>query len=182
MKKQHVQLSQSDREYLETLTRQGEQTAKAYRRAFALLELDRGRTYIEVSETLQVKIQTLSDWARKYSERGLEVLQDQPRSGRPTEIDGTQRAKVTALACSTPPEGYAQWSLRLLADRAVELGYCDHISHTAVGEVLKKRTKTASQTHLVHRNIGQPLPGAHGTTPGTLCFAIRSALSCDLLR
>lgn len=138
MKKQHVQLSPSDREYLETLISQGEQTAKAYRRALALLELNRGKTYTEVSETVRVTTATLSGWAAKYLESGLEVLQDQPRSGRPIEIDGKQRAKVTALACSAPPEGYAQWSLRLLADKAVELGYCEHISHTEVGEVLKK--------------------------------------------
>lgn len=138
MKKQHVQLSPSDREYLETLTRQGEQTAKLYRRALALLELDRGKTYTEVSKTLQVTSVTLSGWAAKYLENGLGVLQDQPRSGRPIEIDGKQRAKITALACSTPPEGYAQWSLRLLADKAVELEYCEHISHTEVGQVLKK--------------------------------------------
>lgn len=138
MKKQHVQLSPADREYLESLTRQGEQAAKIYRRALALLELDRGKTYTAVSNTLQVTIPTLSGWAAKYLENGLEVLQDQPRSGRPIEFDGKQRAKITALACSTPPEGYAQWSLRLLADKAVELGYCEHISHTEVGQVLKK--------------------------------------------
>ncbi len=138
MKKQHVQLSPFDRESLEALTRQGERTAKAYRRALALLELDRGKTYTEVSKTLQVTIPTLSGWAAKYLEKGLEVLQDRPRSGRPIEIDGKQRAKITALACSTPPEGYARWSLRLLADKAVELGYCEHISHTEVREVLKK--------------------------------------------
>ena len=138
MKKQHVQLKSADREYLETLTRQGAQTAKAYCRALALLELDRGKTYTEVSKTLQVTIPTLSGWAAKYLENGLGVLHDQPRSGRPIEIDGKQRAKITALACSTPPEGYAQWSLRLIADKAVELGYCEHISHTEVGQVLKK--------------------------------------------
>jgi len=138
MKKQHVQLSPSDREHLETLTRQGEQTAKLYRRALALLELDRGKTYTEVSKTLQVTSVTLSGWAAKYLENGLGVLQDRPRSGRPIEIDGKQRAKITALACSTPPEGYAQWSLRLLADKAVELEYCEHLSHTEVGQVLKK--------------------------------------------
>jgi len=138
MKKQHVQLSPTDREYLETLTRQGEQTAKIYRRALALLELDRGKTYTEVSTTLQVTSVTLSGWAAKYLENGLGVLEDRPRSGRPIEIDGKQRAKITALACSTPPEGYAQWSLRLLADKAVELEYCEHISHTEVGQVLKK--------------------------------------------
>lgn len=138
MKKQHVQLSPADREYLETLICQGEQTAKAYRRTLALLELDRGKTYTEVSKLLGATIPTVSGWAAKYLEKGLEVLQDQPRSGRPVEIDGAQRAKITALACSTPPEGYAQWSLRLLADKVVELEYCEHISHTEVGQVLKK--------------------------------------------
>jgi len=138
MKKQHVQLSPADRDYLETLTRQGERTVKIYRRALALLELDRGKTYTEVSKTLQAAIPTLSGWVAQYLENGLAVLQDRPRSGRPIEIDGKQRAKITALACSTPPEGYAQWSLRLLADKVIELGYCEHISHTEVGQVLKK--------------------------------------------
>ena len=138
MKKQHVQLSPADRVYLETLTRQGEQTAKIYRRALALLEVDRGKTYTAVSKMLGATIPTISNWAAKYLENGLEVLQDRPRCGRPIEIDGAQRAKITALACSTPPEGYAQWSLRLIADQAVELGYCEHISHTEVGQVLKK--------------------------------------------
>jgi transposase len=146
MKKKHVQLSHEDRAYLETLISKGELTAKAYRRALALLELDRGQTYTTVSGTLQVSIVTLSKWATKYRETGLEVLQDQPRSGRPIEIDGEQRAKVTALACSDPPEGYAQWTLRLLADKAVELGYCEHISHTEVATILKKTNSSPTSS------------------------------------
>ena len=138
MKKQHVELSDVDRANLEEIVRKGELKAKVYRRAFGLLELDRGKTYTEVSRTLGVAVQTLSIWAAKYQENGLEVLQDQPRPGRPVEIDGIQRAKITALACSEPPEGYAQWSLRLLADKVVELGYCEQISHTEVGKILKK--------------------------------------------
>ncbi len=138
MKKQHVQLTRTDREHLETLIRTGQQTAKAYRRALALLELDRGKTYTAVSKTLQVSIPTLSTWAAMYKEKGLKVLQDEPRSGRPIQISGEQRAKVTALACSEPPEGYARWSLRLLADKVVELGYCEHLSHTEVADILKK--------------------------------------------
>jgi transposase len=93
-----------------------------------------------------VSIVTLSKWATKYRETGLEVLQDQPRSGRPIEIDGEQRAKVTALACSDPPEGYAQWTLRLLADKAVELGYCEHISHTEVATILKKTNSSPTSS------------------------------------
>lgn len=138
MKKQHVQLTQEDREYLETLTSKGELRAKVYRRALGLLELDRGQTYTAVSKMLKVTIPTISNWATQYEEKGLQVLQDQPRAGRPIEIDGNQRAKITALACSQPPEGYAQWNLRLLANKVVELEYCEHISHTQVGQILKK--------------------------------------------
>ena len=66
------------------------------------------------------------------------MLHDKPRSGRPIEIDGGQRAKVTALACSDAPTGHSRWALRLLADKAVELGYCEHLSHTQVKTILKK--------------------------------------------
>ena len=140
MKKQHVQLSESNRTYLEDLLRKGELPVKIYRRALALLELDRGKTYTAVAETVQVTNITVSTWSKKYGEVGLTMLTDQPRSGRPLEIDGAQRAKVTALACSDPPEGYARWSLRLLAEKVVELGYVDYISHTQVGDILKKTT------------------------------------------
>jgi len=138
MKKQYIQLSQEDREDLEALISKGEQKAKIYRRALGLLELDRGQTYTAVSKMLRVTIPTISNWAAQYKENGLQVLKDQPRAGRPIEIDGNQRAKITALACSQPPEGYAQWNLRLLANKVVELEYCEHISHTQVGQILKK--------------------------------------------
>jgi transposase len=138
MTKQHVQLTLADREYLENLIRKGQQTAKAYRRAIALLELDRGQTYSAVTKTIQVSYPTLLSWAALYKKKGLKVLEDEPRSGRPIQIDGEQRAKVTALACSEPPKGYARWSLRLLADKAVELGYFEHLSHTEVADILKK--------------------------------------------
>lgn len=138
MKKQHVQLTQTDRDYLETLISKGKLKARSYRRALGLLELDRGKTYTMVSETLGVAVPTLSLWAAQYREKGLKMLEDQPRPGRPIKITGDQRAKVTALACSEPPEGYARWNLRLLADKAVELGYCEQISHTEVATILKK--------------------------------------------
>ena len=138
MKKQHVKLTSNDRAFLETLISQGEQTARIYRRALGLLELDRGQTYTAVSKVLQVAIPTISNWAAQYAANGLKVLNDQPRQGRPVEIDGNQRATITALACSEPPEGYERWNLRLLANKVVELGYCEHISHTEVADILKK--------------------------------------------
>jgi transposase len=138
MKKQHVKLSEHDRQYLESLIATGELSVKVYRRALALLELDRGKTYTAVAATLDVTNGTVSTWSKNYRERGLLCLHDRPRSGRPVEIDGEQRAKVTALACSDPPKGHARWTLRLLADKAVELGHCEHISHTKVQDILKK--------------------------------------------
>jgi len=138
MNKQHIQLSPVDREYLEALLSKGELKAKTYRRALSLLELDRGQTYTAVSRTVKTTIATLSTLAENYRENGLQALHDQPRSGRPIEIDGEQRAKITALACSTPPEGHTEWSLRLLADKAVELEFCAQVSHTHVRTILKK--------------------------------------------
>lgn len=138
MKKQHVTLSENDRQYLNNLISKGEKPVKLYKRALALLELDRGKTYTSVAETVGVHQVTVSTWAGNYKQEGLQCLQDKPRSGRPIEFDGAVRAKITALACSEAPEGYGQWSLRLLAEKAVELEYCDRISHTEVANILKK--------------------------------------------
>lgn len=138
MKKQHVTLSEEDRQYLNKLLSKGELPVKIYKRAVALLELDRGKTYTSVAETVGVSQPTVSTWAKKYRQEGLLCLQDKPRSGRPIEFEGVTRAKITALACSEAPDGYGQWTLRLLAEKAVELEYCDSISHTQVANILKK--------------------------------------------
>jgi putative transposase len=138
MKKEHVQLSEEHRTELQALISKGSLPAQTYKRVLALLELDRGRTFTEVASMVGVVIQTVSSWASKYKASGLEFLTDKPRSGRPNEIDGGQRAKITALACSDPPEGYERWSLRLLADKAVELELVESISYGGVRLILKK--------------------------------------------
>jgi putative transposase len=138
MKKEHVALTDDHRTYLQNLTKKGSLPARTYNRALALLELDRGRTFTDVASIVGVTKQTASTWATKYKETGLEFLTDKPRPGRPPEINGVQRAKITALACSDAPEGYDRWSLRLLADKAVVLEIIDDISHTEVGRILKK--------------------------------------------
>jgi len=138
MEKPHVKLRTKDRDYLESLISKGKLSAKVFKRATALLELDRGKTLTAVAETLGVSRVTVMAWRDKYKEQGLKSLEDAPRSGRPPEISGRQRAKITALACSEPPEGHARWNLRLLADKIVELEYCERISHTQVAKILKK--------------------------------------------
>ncbi len=118
--------------------------------------MDRGKTLQAVAATLSVDYNTVANWRDNYHEHGLQCLVDKPRSGRPIVIDGQQRAKITALACSQAPAGHARWGLRLLADKVVELGYCESVSHTQVGHILKKRVKTASQADLVHRRNSTP--------------------------
>jgi transposase len=138
MIKEHVKLTAADQNYLESILSKGAASAKVFKRATALLELGRGKTLQAVAETLKVNYYTVATWRNNHHADGLQALEDKPRSGRPIEIDGEARAKITALACSSAPEGHAGWSLRLLAERIVELGYCARVSHTQVAKILKK--------------------------------------------
>ena len=138
---QPIKLRKNELRSLTTTIARGATTARTQTRARILSLLHRGEHPDEIAATLQVSTQTVFNVKRRYLSRGLDAaLFDQPRAGRPIEIDGMQRAKITALACSTPPEGHARWSLRLLADKAVELQLCEHVSHNAVKEILKKTT------------------------------------------
>lgn len=103
-----------------------------------LLALDAGKTYESIMKQYDTNQPTLRRLVKAYHEVGLSCLDDKHRSGRPPGISGEQRAKVTALACSQAPEGHAKWTLRMLADKLVELDICQNISHTHVGNILKK--------------------------------------------
>lgn len=138
MQKQHVKLTVSDHRYLTTLLSKGQLSARCFRRATALLELHRGHTLDSVAKSLSVHPVTVANWRDAYNDVGLQCLQDKPRPGRPINIDGHSRARITALACASPPEGRARWTLRLLADKAVELGYCESLPHTQARAILKK--------------------------------------------
>ena len=138
MKKQHVKLTKADRESLEALLSKGELKVRVQKRVLALQMLDKGMSYQQVKEHIGISHVSLSKWANLYKEEGLSMLYDKPRPGRPIGLNEEERAKITALACSKPPEGHARWSLRLLSDRLVELGLVEAISHTEVGRILKK--------------------------------------------
>lgn len=134
----HLKLKTKDREKLEQVVRSGKVPSRIFKRARGLLALDAGESLVAVAKDLKVHRVTVKAWRDGYKESGLAILQDAPRTGRPTTLDGVQRAKITALACTEAPDGHSQWSLRLLADKVVELGYCEEISHTQVRRVLKK--------------------------------------------
>ena len=107
------------------------------------------KTPKEVSEALEVNKRTIQNIKEKYLESGIDnALYDKPRPGAPTLFNGKARAKITSLACTKAPEGYAKWSLRLLAEKAAELDIVDDISHNHVGIILKK----TKQNHILKDN------------------------------
>jgi len=142
MLKSHLHLAENDRLYLQELVKKSSLSRKVYQRARALLCLDGGQSLQDAAALTQVNYNTVAVWRDLYKAQGLTMLQDRPRSGRPPRIEGLQRASITALACSAPPQGYARWSLRLLAHRAVELGVVEAVSHNQVGKILKKTTSS----------------------------------------
>lgn len=136
---QFIQLSDEERRSLKTLFRSGNGANRLQTRARILHLLDHEVPPPEIARTLSCGIATVYNIKRRYESEGLDsALSDKARSGRPPRIDGRARAKLTALACSTAPQGHARWTLRLLADRAVQLGFVETISHNAVKEILKK--------------------------------------------
>ena len=136
---QPITLNSNEIRSLKTILSRATTSARTLTRARILDLLHRQKQPADVAALLQVTPQTVYNVKRRYFSGGLQAaLFDQPRSGRPIELDGKQRARITALACSTPPEGRARWTLRLLADKAVELGHCQHLSHTKARQILKK--------------------------------------------
>ena len=148
----HVRLSPEERSSLLDLVSKGSATAKSIMHANVLLAADENhpsgrKSEGEIAELYHVNKQTVHTIRRKYSESGIEAAVGRKKRDVPPiepKITGDVEAKVIALSCGSPPPGRSRWSLRLLADKAVELQYIDSISHEAVGRLLKKRTQTPS--------------------------------------
>ena len=145
-------LSAADQASLEKFTRTGRRPVRAVRRAQALqalLALATGIGQQAAGQAVGLSRQAVSKVRRRYEEAGWQAaLAEAPRSGGPRRFDGPQRAALTALACTPAPVGHSRWTLRLLADKAVELCLVDTISHETVNQVLKKTncSPTASST------------------------------------
>ncbi len=138
MGKQVLELKELERDYLQGLLSKGNLNVRVQKRILGLLELDKGKSRQAVATLFGMSYQAIYSWGKKYKKEGLNFIEDKPRTGRPVGLSGVQKAKITAMACSAPPEGYAKWSLRLLADQLVELSIIEQISHTEVGRILKK--------------------------------------------
>jgi transposase len=150
--KYHVRLTKIERSVLLDIISKGATNAKEIMHANILLAADENSLKVrkreaEIAELFHVNQQTVHSIRRRYSEAGIDAaISRKKRETPPVEpkITGEVEARIIALSCSTPPKGRARWSLRLLADQAIELQYVDSISHEAVSRLLKKRTKTAS--------------------------------------
>ncbi len=142
-KRKHINLSEEERQELIQLIKTGQQANRVNTRARTLLLLDRSqgkeRKIAEVVETAMVSQGTVSNIKKRYFAGGLQrALYDLPRRGSKPIIDGEMEARLIALACSEPPEGRERWTLRLLADRMVELEIVESVSYVTVGKTLKK--------------------------------------------
>lgn len=140
MKKIHkVNLSSEERSELIELTMSGKAKVRQVKRAQILLHAHKGKIDKEIAEAIGTSLATVQRIRQKYATEGLKsALTEKPRSGRPIGIDGKTRAKVTALACTKAPEGRSDWTLRLIAEKVVELEYIDAISYQTVRNILKK--------------------------------------------
>jgi len=134
-----VHLNEQEQEELRQYLRKGKSSARSLTRARILLLADDGRDDEEIAETLKVSKSTIIRIRTRYCEGGLDsALHEKARSGAPTKIDGRIEAELTLLACSDPPDGRSKWTVRLLADKLVEIEVVDSISHMSVQRLLKK--------------------------------------------
>jgi putative transposase len=134
-----VRLSEEDRTELNKYLRHGKSPARSLTRARILLLADEGHSDEVIVEALKVSRPTVNRIRKRYCEGGLDfALYEKSRSGAPPKLDGRVEAELTLLACSEPPEGRSKWTLRLLADKLVELEAVDSISHMSVHRILKK--------------------------------------------
>ncbi len=146
MKKYIVTLTKEEREILSDLASKGKHKSQKILNALILLDCDVGEfqtsrsTNEEIARVLNISMKKIDRVKKRFVEEGFDFALDRRKGGRVYEkkADGDFEAHLVALSCGEPPEGFARWSLRLLAEKAVELEYIDSISHEAVRRILKK--------------------------------------------
>jgi len=146
MAKYRVKLTKDEVEELRSIIKKGSHTTQSYRASYVLLNCDEGDFSLgksineQISKVLKVGMRTIDRIKQKFVEGGLEKALERAESSRvyTQKVDGDLEAKIVQLCCSEPPKGFAKWTLRMLADKVVELGYVDKLSHVSVHNTLKK--------------------------------------------
>lgn len=142
----HVTLTEQERSQLEAIKAKGSHRSQKVLNALILLNCDEGphqtnrSTNDQISSILGISDRKINRVKKRFVEEGLHVALHGHKGDRvyKKKVDGDLEAKIIAVSCSESPEGFSQWSLRMLADRVVELGYVDDISHETVRQILKK--------------------------------------------
>ena len=147
MKRYVVTLEEQERAELAEITRKGSHQSQKVVNALILLNCDEGEfnerkaSGAAIAGILRISMRKMDRVKKRFVEDGVESALGGRQGRRPRYLrkaDGEFEARLVALSCGAPPEGHSQWSLRLLADRAVELNYIDSVSHETVRRVLKK--------------------------------------------
>jgi transposase len=146
MAKYRIKLTQEEVIELTSIVKKGSHTTQAYKAAYVLLNCDEGEyslgksTHEQISKILKIGMRTIDRIKQKCVEGGLEHALERSASSHVYEkkVDGNLEAEIVRLCCSEPPKGFSRWTLRLLSDTVVELGYVDKISHVSVYNTLKK--------------------------------------------
>lgn len=140
-----ITLSDQDKAILTDIVRKGTRSARTILRANILLASDKRNdkymTVAEIAKVYHTTPTTVQTIRTSYCEKGLEATLNRKKRETPpvpAKITGEVEAHIIALACGDPPEGYSKWTLRLLANKTVELGYVESISHVTVSNILKK--------------------------------------------
>jgi transposase len=134
-----VTLTADEREMLQTMIRSGTERARKLTRARILLKADDGWQDQAITKALDVGVATVERTRRRFVVEGLEAAlkSRRPKRQYSRKLDGEQEARLIALTCSSPPEGHGRWSLRLLADKVVQLKITDSVSHETIRRVLQ---------------------------------------------
>jgi hypothetical protein len=156
MRTYKVTLEKEEREELKRIIQKGNHKSQKVLNALVLVNCDHGQFQDrpmkneDVSSVLRISMRKIDRVKKRFIEEGLECALTGRKGGRVYErkADGDFEAHVVALSCTDPPEGYVRWSLRLLADRAIELNYIDSVSHETVRRLLKKRNKTLEKARM----------------------------------
>ncbi len=150
-----VTLTKSEREELMTIINRGKHTSQTFRNSYILLNCDQGKysekvTNEKIAKVLKIGMRTIDRVKKRFVEEGFEACLVRKPTTRNYEkkIDGETEAHLITLCCSEPPKGFSKWSLRLLADKMVELEYVDDLSHETVRRVLKKRIKAVESERM----------------------------------
>ena len=137
--KYKVELNESERTHLKQMASRGETSARKVKRALVLLKADEGMTDCDIASGLLISASTVGRVRTRFVKEGLDsALNERPRPGQKRKLNGRQEAHLIAIACSDAPEGHTHWTLQLLADKVVAMGFAESISLETVRQILKK--------------------------------------------